>query len=147
MCDALIAPSESAKEIYAKTYPELADRIRVIGHGMDAFTLDVTELQQDRSAGIVYQIEKDLDRDYVIAGWAYQEGIDSRNSDIFVRLQDKDGAVSEYLAVMQCRPDISGSKGDYRYLYSGFQVQIPDMAFCSGPLQMQLIIRNEGKEY
>jgi glycosyltransferase involved in cell wall biosynthesis len=147
MCDALSAPSESAKEIYAKTYPELAERIRVIGHGMDSFTMVIPELQQVKPANVVHQIEKNLDSNYVIAGWAYQEGIDSRNSDIFVRLQDKDGAVFEYLALMQCRPDISCCKGDYRYLYSGFQVQIPDMAFCRGPFQMQLIIRNEGNEY
>ena len=37
LCQMLIVPSESARSVYAVIYPELADRIRVIPHGMDAF--------------------------------------------------------------------------------------------------------------
>lgn len=35
LCDGLIIPSEAAKAVYTGVYPELAEKIRVIGHGMD----------------------------------------------------------------------------------------------------------------
>ena len=46
MCDVLIVPSEAAKNIYAAVYPEVADRIRVIPHGMDRFEAVTSNLEQ-----------------------------------------------------------------------------------------------------
>lgn len=38
LCDAIITPSSAAKAVYADVYPDLAEKIQVIGHGMDDLT-------------------------------------------------------------------------------------------------------------
>ena len=35
VCDVIVTPSAAAKDVYASVYPDLAEKIRVIGHGMD----------------------------------------------------------------------------------------------------------------
>lgn len=40
LCDSLITPSAAARDIYTGIYPELAEKIQVIGHGMDDLSAD-----------------------------------------------------------------------------------------------------------
>lgn len=55
-CDHIIAPSKSTRDIYVDNYPELQDRIDVIGHGYDYITdekIDLPELRDDKPIRIL----------------------------------------------------------------------------------------------
>lgn len=146
MCDVLIVPSDAVKRIYSAIYPEVADRIRVIPHGMDAFAVKAAELCQGTSK-VEFCIERAFDRDYQISGWVFREGLDCRYNEVFVRLEDTQGKCAEYRALSVSRTDVAQAKGNDQYARSGFCVQIPDSCFTSGELKVQLVIRNDGQEY
>ena len=38
LCDVIVTPSAASKAVYASVYPDLTEKIRVIGHGMDDLT-------------------------------------------------------------------------------------------------------------
>lgn len=147
LCDVIVTPSASAKSVYGEVYPEVADRIRVIPHGMDAFGTALSESRPGATPGFVSQLEYAFEKGYEVSGWAYQEGRDSCNSEVFVRLEDREGNSGEYQALPVSRPDLAKVKSSDKYLNSGFSVQIPDGYFASGELKLQLIIRNNGEEF
>lgn len=147
LCDNLIVPSEAAKAVYTAVYPEFAERIRVIPHGMDMFRTEPTAFRKASGQSVEYHIEQAFEGGYSISGWAYQEGKNSRSSDVFVRVEDKEGKSGEYWALTRSRPDVAKAKSCDDYMYSGFTVQIPDGYFASGALKIQLVIRNGGEEF
>lgn len=147
MCDVLFAPSAAVKEIYTSVYPEIAGRIRVIPHGMDAFETERPAFRSGITPGFTFRVEHAFEQDYTISGWAYQEERDARNSEIFVCLEDREGNTAEYQMMLVSRLDVAQAKSNDNYLYSGFHVQVPDGYFASGDLKLQLIIRNCGEEF
>ena len=146
-CRLLVAPSQAVKDIYSRIYPQLQEKIRVIYHGMDAFTKVYTEFQPERSNGLTYSIEHAFQKDYNITGWAFCQDRESRNYEVFVCLEDEAGNFCSYRAMAASRPDVAQSRTNDKYLYSGFRVQIPDSFFQTGELKLQLIVRSEGEEF
>lgn len=147
LCDVLITPSQAAKDVYAAVYPELADAIRVIPHGMDAFAAVQPVLKVKADAGVHYRIEHALEKDYEIRGWAYREGLDSRRCEIFVRIEDEKGKTGQYQTLAVSRADVAAEKGSEKYSCCGFCLQIPDAWFQTGKLRLQLVIRNGEEEF
>ena len=146
LCEVLIVPSEAVKRIYSAVYPELADRIRVIPHGLDAFTM-TADAFAPASPNMKYCIEYALARDYDISGWAYLENVDSRSNELYIRLQDTEGKLGLFRARTLIRPDVAQANDNEQYTYSGFSVQMPDGSFATGDLQLQLVIRNAEGEF
>lgn len=142
MCDLLITPSESAKKIYAKVYPELENRIKVISHGKDNIKPITESFLPGKSDGLTYSLEKVFDGNNIISGWVVQENIDSKYCDVILRVADSVGNVGEYWAMPVHRGDLIGTFGSDKYMYSGFSVQIPDAYFKTGPLTVQLYLRH-----
>lgn len=147
LCDGIFAPSEAAKEVYAKNYPEIAQRIRVVPHGMDPCEPEVHAFQPEPTPGFAYCIEHAFQNDYVISGWALQEGKDSCHCEIFVHVEDGEGNRGVYQALNVNRQDLAQEQNSKLYLYSGFTVQIPDGYFASGALQIQLFIKYTDEYY
>ncbi len=146
-CDALVVPSQAVKDITSRVYPELASRIRVVEHGMDPFPQEIDTFRKGATQGLEYRIEHAFEKDYTISGWVLQKDTDCRYNEVLVCLQDKNGVFGVYCAMTGGRQDVAQSRGDEKYLYSGFRVQIPDGAFASGALKLQLILRNNGQEF
>lgn len=144
-CDVLIAPSHAAKEVYASVYPELAERIRVIYHGMDAFDRRVTGIRYEDAGKLEFHLDHVFQKDYVISGWVIWPDRDSRGSEVLVCLEDKAGHFCSYRALPESRPDMARTRGD-KYLYCGFRMQIPDGFFETGELKLQLVVYNAGEE-
>lgn len=147
LCDVLIVPSAAVKEIYASIYPETAGRIRVIPHGMDPFRWETAPFRTDKATSFEYCLEHTFEKGYDISGWAYQADLDSRGSEILVRVEDTEGRSGEYWALTTSRSDVANARSSDKYLYSGFSVHIPDGYFASGQLKLQLIIKNNGEEF
>ena len=147
LCDKLIVPSDAAKKIYAEVYPEVADRICVIPHGMDSFEQELSVVAPESTPGFKCYIEHAFESGYAIDGWAYQEGCDASCSEIFVRVVDLDGKIGEYQAQTVNRPDLATIVANGGDFCCGFSVHIPDVHFASGQLNVQLIIKNGGKVF
>ena len=147
LCDVLITPSQSAKEAYAKIYPQIADRIRVVYHGMNPIENLLDGFLPGVTPGFRYHIDYAFTNACAIGGWAIQENVDTRNSEILLRIEDCEGKSGEYWALQMHRADLASAFGDDKYLYGGFSVQIPDVYFSDGPLKIQVIIRSENQLY
>lgn len=145
LCDVLVTPSQSAKDVYAKVYPEIADRVHVVYHGMDQVKPLLEGFLPGVTPGFSFFLDNAFNGDYVISGWAVQEDVDSRNCELLVRIEDSKGKTGEYWALPIYRADLAQALDNDKYLYGGFSVQIPDAYFETGPLKIQLIIRNEGE--
>ena len=143
MCDQLIAPSQAAKEVYAKVYPETADRIRVIPHGLDPTQQTVKEFLPGQTPGFSCYLDNALTNSHEISGWAIQENVDSKSCELLVRVEDSRGTSETYWALPVYRGDLAGAMNNDKYAYGGFTVQIPDAHFAAGKLKFQLIIRQE----
>lgn len=144
LCDKLITPSQAAKEVYAKVYPQIADRIQVVYHGLDPVQETLTGFLPGQTPGFSYYLDNVFTNGYEISGWAIQPDVDSKGCELLVRIEDTQGKTGEYWALPVYRADLAGTMGDEKYLYGGFSVQIPDAYFAPGKLKYQLIIRYEG---
>ena len=147
LCDVLVTPSQSAKDAYSKVYPQLADRIKVIYHGMDPTGCLLDGFLPGATPGFKYYVDHAFTNSSSVSGWAIQENVDTRSSQVVIRIEDQEGKSGEYWALPMHRADLANAFGDDKYLYGGFSVQIPDVFFVDGPLKMQLIIRNEDQLY
>lgn len=147
LCDALITPSEAAKQVYAANYPELEDKLKVIPHGMDTFEQEEPEIRSGASDGLFYKMEETFADGYTISGWVYQQGEKNEENEVFLVLWDGEGRIGRYRALTVSRPDVAQEKGTNDYLHCGFSVRIPDGYFASGNLNAQVQICNNGREY
>lgn len=141
-CDVLISPSDAARDVYVKCYPELIGRIQVIEHGMDAFALRSNAFRKGETSGFEYAIEQAFDNNYEIYGWAIQANVNSQSSEISLRVEDTTGKHGEFRALAVNRPDLVAKKSSNAYLSGGFKTQIPDTYFESGDLKVQIMIRD-----
>lgn len=146
-CRLLVAPSQAVKDIYSRIYPQLEGKIQVIYHGMDAFAKVYTGFQPEGGKDLTYSIEHAFEKDYNISGWAFCPDRESRNYEVYVCLEDKEGNFCSYRAMPVSRPDVAQNRANDKYLYSGFRVQIPDSFFQTGEMKLQLILRSEGEEF
>lgn len=147
LCDTLILPSESAKSVYAKHYPQLESRMRVITHGMDKF--DNSELSADNAltGGVEYWIESAFETDGVISGWALRQGCDSRLAETFLQVTDCEGKQGVYKALSGFRSDVADAKQNSAYTQSGFTAHLSDGWLATGNLTVRPLIRYGGKLY
>lgn len=146
LCVKLIVPSESVKTIYSRIYPQFASKIQVIPHGMDDFA-SCSESFRESSDGFSYVIEEAFQDGYTVNGWAFEEGKNSNDLEVFLLLEDREGKRSVYRGLSVNRADVARSKTNTLYLNSGFQVVVPDCWFCKGNLRGQLILRSPKEEF
>lgn len=145
-CDMLFAPSETVRTNFEARYPEIAHQIRVIPHGIDHFEQVVQMQWGTPSPDVVLNVEHALDMNYCIDGYAYVKGLDSRICDVVALIEDVAGTRHQYVLPHRNRLDVANRCG-MEYTYSGFDVHIPDNAFESGLLKMQLVFSNGGQKY
>ena len=146
-CDMVFTPSEAVKQVYCGIYPEIKHKVRVVYHGMDSFFEETVSFGKADQTGFCQFIEYALEQDNCISGWAYREGVNSKQSEIFVCLEDGCGNRGSYASVVTPRADVIHGHGNDRYLYNGFSIRVPDNCFETGPLKMQIVIRNRDQVF
>lgn len=144
LCDRLITPSQAAKEVYAKIYPEVADRIQAVPHGMDRIQQMLPGFLPGETPGFSFYLDNAFTKGYSISGWAIQTNVDSKICKMLVRIEDSQGKSGEYWALHVHRADLTSALDNEKYLYGGFSVQVPDAYFAAGTLRIQLVIWHEG---
>lgn len=149
LCDKLIVPSRNTKEIFSLYYPELLDKIIVVEHGSDNFYEDnqLSKIELIITEKYKSNIEHALNNEFnfqLIAGWAYLEDIDSKDSKIFVYISDEFGNEKLLKANISVRDDVVALTKE-KYLHSGFSVVVPSDYFKKGKLFIKTQILSNGK--
>lgn len=149
LCDKLITPSENAKEIFSKYFPKLKEKITVTAHGSNpsiqgvSTNIDELVISDNYKANFEYIFNKPSNKQ-IIEGWAYIEGKDSKDSQIFVQITDEFGKEEVLKATVHKRPDVAAVTKN-EYLYCGFSVIVPVDAFKNGKLFIRSVILNNGQ--
>ena len=152
LCDGLITPSESAKEIYAEYYPELRNKIRVITHGTDA--QNEKKLIAGKNISVCDKVLRCLEWMFTeenpdsIQGWAFLQGEDAAKTRVYLEVKDKYGNIEYYKANRMSREDVSRAYANDAYLWSGFRVNLIRNRLPKGMLSIRVILELlEGKLY
>lgn len=145
-CNVLVAPSQTVKNNYSSHYPELAERICVIQHGIDVVAQIPDTEWGTADPEVLVHLEQTLEENNVIAGYAFIENADSCECETYVWLEDAQKNRRQYRMQQQSRMDVARRFGVHQE-YSGIYVQIPDRAFTSGELKCQLVIDWKGKRH
>lgn len=137
LCDKIFAPSQTAKEIFLRYYPDLQERVKVVEHGL-TLTPPVGAAREKKSADIQSYIEKiDITPkgNISIQGWAYLEEKDSQSSTIYLEVGDRTKMLRVPCKTFW-RNDLA-QRGQ-RYGYSGFQVTVPHQSEWRNGAQLTL---------
>lgn len=155
LCQALIAPSQAAADVYIHNFPALADRIRVIAHGSEPQEVLVetpevgqVERSQDACICVDYLFNQDSEPD-AIAGWAFLKYVNSSQVKVIVEITESTGAVHYILAKRYPRDDVQNliCEGNPMYLDSGFSVSVPKYRFAPGKLSIRILLQHDGKTF
>ena len=153
-CSRILFPSQSAKNLTLRVYPDLEERSIVIEHGTDAVgsgsTLNEERSEVTRSAAMHSRLDQQPGEEggfHYIAGWAYLENVDSRTASITIEIRDCEGRLHYMQVGRNARPDVAAAAADDLYLWSGFHAvfYVPDMP--DGKYQVRLLIHSEGRTY
>lgn len=147
LCDALILPSDAAKDIYVQQYPELQEKMRVIPHGAEISKHIDPVVEDSASTGFEYHIDSVFEEDHAICGWAFQPGCINQEAEIYLQIEDVDGKKRVYKALSVIRADVANAKQSDAYRNSGFKVYVPDSYFTSGSLVVRPLIHSGGTWY
>ena len=153
LCDYIIAPSESTRQVYYEIYPEIQNRILVIEHGRD-WTKGNKECMYEEPIQTCYvkvQIEnvfeEESDRD-AIAGWAFLEGVDSNDVQIYMDVLSEDNNFKRYPAKSLAREDVDRVfRGDGYYRMTGFYVTLHRYEMPAEQILGRVSIKYNGKFY
>jgi len=150
-CEKLIVPSEAAKEVYLNYYPELADKITVIEHGLEIESkeVSVTEMQICKTSAVKHYYDKffsDETNPYAVSGWAYLLGVNSNDVKIYAEVTS--GRDIDYILCEQSiRNDIAQVTKDLKYTKSGFACNIYKPQYRNKKIKVRLVIAYDGKLY
>lgn len=150
MCKEIIIPSQSAKDIFCRYYPELKEQIKVIGHASEVIEESVLHIEDnvystDKCKSNIEYIFNGPESPYLISGWAYLEDVPSRDSNIFIEITNSDGQVQILKCHMSNRVDVA--KENRKYLNSGFSLVVPRYILKDGQIKVRLIIKHNNIAY
>lgn len=141
MCEKIVVPSESSKEILAKYYPRHRDKIEVIGHGMDKQPILMVDeskiIDTDRLTWKIEKIEKRKTCLFIcgIAQWSSEPV----NGKVILKITEKQGKIT-YLPTTYGR-NIDVLRDDNR-----FYAYIPN-AWFKGTLSIEVILYKDNCFY
>lgn len=154
LCERLIFPSESARDIMMTVFPSLKEKTLVINHGSDLVENSKTVAVLSGPIEKTKKVHTHLDQvpgtnrgfNYV-TGWAYLEGVDNAEVKLYMEVTDSSGKEAFVPLSKKARPDVVNSTGNPAVLWSGIHsvFSIPNMA--EGKCKIRLILEWEGKQY
>jgi len=149
ICDRIYTPSESAKKIITKVYPQFRNKITVIYHGSELkkrviIITDKINTSQSVHVNIDYLLNDDKG---IIIGWAYMDGVPSNVVEIYLELEDKSGKKTYLETNMIQRIDVAQSLGHMEYEYCGFCEKIPHNMYTKEKQQIRIVMKYQGQYY
>lgn len=145
LCSQIVIPSEAAKSVVVSYYPDIAEQIRVVEHGLELqdTTVDIqnvrTEIIDEMTVNwdIVYNSSENP---YLVQGWAYIRGVCSDNVVPYMEVKYKDiRRCYECTKIM--RQDVAYNLKDERYIFSGFTCSIFDKEMLETEVELTLYLK------
>lgn len=151
LCDRLITPSESAREIYARYYPEIADRIQVISHGTEIGQPSWALREADiiKTDQIIFCWEWVFTEEHpdIVRGWAFLPEVDSSRVEIYLEVKDRHGKTGYYKTTKEKRSDVVTAYGRELYAECGFRGSFIRNEFANGTLKLRPVLKYDGRLY
>ncbi len=151
LCDRLITPSDSARQLYVTYYPQLCDKIQVISHGADLKSEVLTIAQEDiiQTKQVCGMWEWVFDEAHTdpLRGWAFLEHVDASKVAMYLEVKDRRGKVEYYRVSREEREDVAQVFGSRLYSASGFRACFLRSDFARGTLCLRIILKYDGKYY
>ncbi len=149
LCQKLIFPTESAKEIVLQYYPELREKSIAVYHGEDEIAYAITHIDRpehvSRSSKLKIKLDRVVGADQGlndIKGWAYLPGINNEETELLVELTDSQGVSDCFLAPKTARPDIVDAFGDPDALMCGIDLRISTEKLADGPVKIHVYVKH-----
>lgn len=144
-CQKIYTPSQSAKDVYLKAYPDIKEAIIPIYHGCEFVShkkirIDQIEKTTKMHSSWDYVMNAPVNNNMLI-GWAYLEDKDNRNTETYIEIKDSWENRFYVKTEMVYRRDLADLLENNCYEYSGFQVKIIAQMYAKGDLQFRLIIK------
>lgn len=145
LAEALVFPSASARDVFAKWY-QLDNAQIIIAHGMgDGIEGSMSGDQPSSRGQINYTIEvMDLLEHHVVAGWAFVQDRDNRSIRVFIQIW-KDGTMLLETQARKCYradvDDVFGGNGNY--VYSGFEAHVLKEKLPVGTVDVKIVLVGE----
>lgn len=151
LCERIILPSESAKQMVGLYYPDIVDQLMVIEHGLELrknttcfLTEDITESSQVHvSWDCVFD---DPVNPYRIYGWAYIEEIDSNDVVPYLEI-----TIAQRRFYQECvkiaRKDVVDYEQEDNYLFCGFSCNVTDDTITNQEVSLRLILKYGNQYY
>ena len=166
LCERLIFPSESAKDIVMSVFPALQEKAMVITHGSDF--VENTKIKEELRSSFENTRIEDGTREFektkrikthldqvpgsnrgfnYVTGWAYLEGIDNREVTLYLEVVDCKGAIFYVPLSKKARPDVVNITGKPEVLWCGVHSVFSIQGMAEGKCKLRLIFAAEGKYY
>lgn len=151
MCQCLIVPSESAKNIYLQHYPEIQERISVIEHGLEIRKQNDIEIKDKVLSSIAVKSNFDVlftdkNNPYQVNGWAYLLGVSSEEVSTYLEIVSDDRK-DYYRCTKLMRRDVAEAKQCDLYEYAGFSCSIFKKEYLNKEIQIRIVLEYDGKMY
>jgi len=162
LCEKIIFPSESAREIVCTFYPEIREKTLVIPHGTDVPAASDPERQSETAdaAGFPAAVQRTsrmhshLDRwpdgkggFHYITGWAYLDGVSSEDTQTFAEVTDARGTVHTMRLKKAARPDLVSAAARPDIFWCGVQSLFHIAGMADGDCKIRLVIAHDGQGY
>lgn len=150
MCDIIIIPSNAAKKIVERYFPHLSEKFVVVEHGEKLEYSHSIEQSDKLVEGASTKGAIDFCMDHpnqinAISGWAYIEGVDSSQVEIYLWFQCSDGS-SFFEKTEKNRRDDVAAHGK-QYLLSGFIFPCVGVPVPEGKTLVSILLKYDGKYF
>lgn len=151
LCDEIVVPSESAKEIVSGCYSTLKDNIRVIEHGTEINqcenSISEEQIVVTGAAKITYDNVFDLaEAPNCIRGWVELKGVPM--SHIFSYIQiSSDEDKRFYQCTKEIRADVMNVMQDERYAFCGYKLDTIDQVFYGKKVEVRVFLKYDNMYY
>lgn len=148
-CSQLFFPSFSAKEIMENYYPQFAEKMQVIYHGLSEIVnsdkiKNSVKLDQ---AVVTDKVEWNLDETFGM-GWALLRGKSSLLVKTYIEVADKGGNSYVFLPEKHLRLDVKTDRcGNSNYNMCGFLINGFSGMFAEGELTFRAYLEYDGRFY
>lgn len=140
MVNAIIVPSSSAKNILFHYYPNIKDKTLVIEHGYNEISNGINFENCIESNKVVSYYEQCERRGggYCIIGWAYEQGGDCRENEVWLQITNEQNEISIIPTTVQCRSDVSSENTK---MQCGFLGYLPAKMCTGTKIKVEIIIK------